>query len=134
MAETTHRCPVGDCPKQVPRARLMCGRHWQLVPAALKRAIRRAWRGGAGAGTRQHRQAMSACIRAATSACQPAANPQLRRMARTFLAGYRHPNQIAGETWDEEDVSRLIDMMRCHPHRPDPRTRRCRRCGATLTA
>jgi hypothetical protein len=23
-------------------------------------------------------------------------------------------------------------VMRCHPHRPDPRTRRCRRCGTSV--
>ena len=51
-------------------------------------------------------------------------------MVRRFLAGYRHPNHINGESWDEEDVTRLIRVMRCHPHKPDPRTRRCRLCGS----
>ena len=53
-------------------------------------------------------------------------------MVRRFLAGYRHPNHINGESWDEEDVTRLIRVMRCHPHKPDPRTGRCRLCGAVL--
>jgi len=53
-------------------------------------------------------------------------------MVRRFLAGYRHPNHINGESWDEEDITRVIQVMRCHPHKPDPRTRRCLRCGATL--
>ena len=48
-----HRCPIGDCTVRVPRERLMCPRHWQLVPAKLKRALRRAW--GNGAGRRQPR-------------------------------------------------------------------------------
>jgi len=26
-------------------------------------------------------------------------------MVRRFLADYRHPNHVGGETWDEEDVT-----------------------------
>ena len=69
-------------------------RHWQLVPAKLKRALRQAWRSGQGAGTRAHRAAAHACIRAARSSCQPACDQNLRGMVRRFLAGYRHPNHI----------------------------------------
>ena len=70
--------------------------------------------------------------RAARSSCQPACDQNLRRQVRRFLAGYRHPNHTDGESWDEEDITRLVHVMRCHPHKPDPRTRRCLRCGATL--
>jgi len=127
-----HGCPVGDCTVRVPRELLICARHWQLVPAKLKRALRQAWRGGEGAGTRAHRTAAQACIRAAPSGRPPACDQNLRGMVRRFLANYRHPNHITVESWDEEDLTRVIQMMRCHPHKPDPRTRRCRRCGATL--
>ncbi len=130
--DRTHRCPVGDCTARVPREQLMCPTHWQLVPPKLKRALRQAWRDGQGAGTRAHRAAAHACIAAARSGCEPACDQNLRRQVRRFLAGYRHPNHINGESWDEEDVSRLVRVMRCHPHKPDPRTRRCLRCGATL--
>ena len=128
-----HRCPIGDCTVQVPAERLMCPPHWQLVPAKLKRALRRVWRNGQGAGTRAHRSAVRACIHAARSSCHPSCDQNLRGMVRRFLAGYRHPNHINGESWDEEDITRVIRVMRCHPHKPDPRTRRCLRCGATLT-
>ena len=131
-SDRTHRCPVGDCTARVPCEQLMCPTHWQLVPPKLKRALRQAWRGGQGAGTRAHRAAARACIGAARSGCQPACDQNLRAMVRRFLAGYRHPNHINGESWDEEDVSRFVRVMRCHPHKPDPRTRRCVRCGATL--
>ena len=129
----THRCPIGDCPAQVPRERLLCPMHWRLVPPRLKRELRATWRSGQGAGSRAHRTAVRGCIDAVRAACQPASDQNLRRMVRRFLAGYRHPNHVNGETWDEEDVSRVIRVMRCHPHRPDPHTRRCRRCGATVT-
>jgi hypothetical protein len=129
----THRCPVGDCPAQIPGGRLLCPRHWRLVPPNLKRALRRAGRDGDGAD-RAHQATVRACLDAAQAACQPACDQNLRQMVRRFLAGYRHPNHINGESWDEEDVTRLIRVMRCHPHKPDPRTRRCRRCGVTVGA
>ena len=130
MAPATHRCPVGDCPAAVHPEQLMCPRHWRLVPSPLKRALDRACRDGADSAERQ--QAMSACIEAAQASCEPARDQNLRQMVRRFLAGYRHPNHVGGESWDEEDVSRLIRVMRCHPHKPDPRTRRCRLCGAVV--
>ncbi|MGH2857318.1 MAG: hypothetical protein ACRDMJ_07510 [Solirubrobacteraceae bacterium] len=131
MAHATNRCPVGDCPARLACEQLMCSRHWQLVPGSLKRALRRA-RTAAGPGSREHQQAIRACIDSAQASCEPACDGDLRRMARRFLAGYRTPNAINGETWDEEDVTRMIRVMRCHPHKPDPRTRRCRLCGAVL--
>jgi hypothetical protein len=131
-SEGVHRCPVGDCTARVPRERLMCARHWQLVPAKLKRTLRQAWRSGRGAGTRAHRAAARACVRAARSNSHPDCDQNLRRQVRRFLTGYRHPNHINGESWDEDDITRLVQVMRCHPHKPDPRTRRCLRCGATL--
>ena len=130
--EGVHRCPVGDCTARVPRERLMCARHWQLVPAKLKRTLRQAWRSGRGAGTRAHRAAARACVRAARSNSHPDCDQNLRRQVRRFLTGYRHPNHINGESWDEDDITRLVQVMRCHPHKPDPRTLRCLRCGATL--
>jgi len=128
-----HGCPVGDCNAEVPRELLICPTHWQLVPAKLKRALRQAWRDGDGAGSRAHQHAIRACIEAVRAASQPACDQNLRAMVRRFLAGYRHPNKPDGESWDEEDITRAIRVMRCHPHKPDPRTRRCLRCGATVT-
>jgi hypothetical protein len=130
MTHVTLRCPVGDCPAAVHPEQLMCPRHRRLVPSPLKRA----WQGGAGAGSREHQQVMRACIDAAQASCEPASDQNLRQMVRRFLAGYRHPNHADGESWDEEDVSRLIWVMRCHPHKPNPRTRRCRLCGAVLVS
>ena len=64
--------------------------------------------GRPGAGTRAHRAAAQACIGAARSNCQPACDQNLRAMVRRFLAGYRHPNHPDGESWDEEDITRLV--------------------------
>ena len=71
MAHATHRCPVGDCPAGVHPDQLMCPRHWRLVPSPLRRALHRAWQGGAGAGSAEHQQAMRACIEAAQASCEP---------------------------------------------------------------
>jgi len=130
----TRRCPIRECHAQIPLEQAMCAAHWRLVPAPLKRAVRRAWQTGQGAGGDAHRNAIRACIDTVQAACQPAPDHNLRRMVRRFLADYRHPNRVNGETWDDEDVARVIHVMRCHPHKPDPRTRRCRRCGATVGA
>jgi len=112
----------------------MCPTHWQGVPAKLRRALRQAWRGGRDTGTRAYRAGARACIRAADANRQPAGDQHLRRQARRFLAGYRHPNHTDRDSWDDEDVTRLVRVLRCHPHKPDPRTCRCLRCGATLAA
>jgi len=38
---TKHPCHAERCNVEVPPARLMCGRHWFLVPVRLRRAV---WR------------------------------------------------------------------------------------------
>lgn len=54
-----HRCPIEGCESIVPSSRLMCAPHWMIVPRPLKRAVLDAWNHGDGAGTPEHRQAMS---------------------------------------------------------------------------
>ena len=137
MRESTHRCPAGDCPAgdcptRVPHNQLMCPRHWRLVPGSLNRALYRASQDSAGADSREHQQAIRACTDAVSR--HPAPDEQLPDRVRRFLAAYRHPNEINGETWNEQHVSRAIRAIHCHPHQPDPRTRRCRRCGATVSS
>jgi hypothetical protein len=41
-----HLCHARDCDKAVVPERLMCGRHWKLVPAPLQRAVWGAYRPG----------------------------------------------------------------------------------------
>jgi hypothetical protein len=129
-SDGVHSCPVGDCVARVPRGRLMCPAHWQLVPAKLKRALHRASRNGNGAGSRAHRAAAHACIEAAETRHRRSCQHSMRRTARRFLAAYTHPNRIDGEMWDEEDTA--LRVLRCQAHKPDPRTSRCLHCGATL--
>ena len=128
-----HGCPVADCNARVPRELLICPTHWQLVPAKLKRALRQARRGGQGAGTRAYRAAAQACIQAARSNSQPTCDQNLRAIVRRFLAAYRHPNKPDRESWDDEDTTRALLVLRCRAHKPDARTSRCLRCGATVT-
>ena len=132
MAHAPPHCPVGDCLAAVHPEQLMCPRHWRLVPSPLKRAcIARGKAAPAPAARSTGRRCAPASTRRRQAASR-ASDQNLRQMVRRFLAGYRHPNHINGESWDEEDVTRLIRVMRCHPHKPDPRTRRCRLCGAVL--
>ena len=118
-----------------PRSRAdgSCARpHWQLVPEQLKRALRQAWRARAGAGTRDAPAAAAqACLRAAPreQPARPRSEPAGRWSAGSWPATGT-PTTPAGESWDEEDITRLVQVMRCRPHKPHPRTRRCVRCGA----
>lgn len=41
-----HHCHARGCDKSVRPTLLMCGRHWRLVPPALKVAVLRAYRPG----------------------------------------------------------------------------------------
>lgn len=34
-----HKCPVTGCNEAVPRSKLMCAPHWDLVPSWLKRLV-----------------------------------------------------------------------------------------------
>jgi hypothetical protein len=130
----THRCPIGDRPAQGPDEQLMRPKRWRLLPASLQRALYRAWPGGADAGSTAHQHAIHARIEAAHASGQPTSDPNPRRIVRELPARYRHPNAINGETWDEEDVSRTVRAMHRYPHNPDPRTRHCRHCGATVSS
>lgn len=56
-----HDCPIDGCQQRVPHARLMCHRHWSMVPSRLGRAVYEAWDRGRGRGTEEHE---SACERA----------------------------------------------------------------------
>jgi hypothetical protein len=39
-----HRCPIDGGRVQVPEIRLMCGRHWWMVPEGIRREIWRQYR------------------------------------------------------------------------------------------
>lgn len=41
-----HRCFAAGCTAEVSADRLMCSRHWRMVPAGLRQAIGRTWRSG----------------------------------------------------------------------------------------
>lgn len=39
-----HKCPVPTCDVAVPRSRLMCKQHWNLVPRDVQREIHAGYR------------------------------------------------------------------------------------------
>lgn len=62
-----HRCPITQCPiRNVPDERLLCGRHWAMVPVPLQRTIYRLWRGGNPAPG--HAEACASAIEQVTAA------------------------------------------------------------------
>jgi hypothetical protein len=65
MAGTpAHDCPATGCTRRVGRGQLLCRPHWFAVPKALRDAVWDAWRGGLGAGSAAHRDAILAAVEA----------------------------------------------------------------------
>lgn len=60
----SHRCHVPNCPITVPRWKLMCGRHWAMVPATIQQAVRRHYRYGQGSFRRPTKAWLTAARRA----------------------------------------------------------------------
>ena len=59
----SHQCPGPRCKHDdVPDEMLACSGHWYQVPVATRKAVWRAWRNGDGAGTREHRAAITHAI------------------------------------------------------------------------
>ena len=44
--DQSHRCHAIGCPTHVHPRLLMCGKHWRMVPRALKAAVWSAYRAG----------------------------------------------------------------------------------------
>ena len=58
----THECPATGCTREVRQEMLMCRPHWYMVPGPVRAALWNAWDLGRGAGTAQHRAAITAAI------------------------------------------------------------------------
>lgn len=61
FSSTVH-CPVTGCDEQIDPSRLMCRRHWYLVPKLLRDRVWATWRSGEGAHSAEHRQAVLSAI------------------------------------------------------------------------
>jgi len=60
----THKCPGPGCEEQIAVGKLMCGPHWDEVPAPLQAEVYAAWDRGRGRGSLRHLQAVRAAIEA----------------------------------------------------------------------
>jgi hypothetical protein len=60
------RCPVPGCHDQIDASRLMCRRHWYLVPKQIRDRVWATWRSGQGALSKEHLET----VRLAIVACQ----------------------------------------------------------------
>lgn len=58
-------CPIPGCGEQIDPTRLMCRRHWYLVPKELRDRVWATWRSGQGAFTHEHQTAVLQAISAA---------------------------------------------------------------------
>ena len=58
-----HQCPGPLCTAGVQPDRLSCRDHWYQVSAATRRRVWRTWDNGAGAGSAEHIEAITAAIK-----------------------------------------------------------------------
>lgn len=56
------RCPIPGCGDQIDPSRLMCRRHWYMVPKEMRDQVWATWRSGQGAYSREHRDAVHGAI------------------------------------------------------------------------
>ncbi len=62
------RCPIPRCDDQIDPSRLMCRRHWYMVPKALRDRVWATWRSGQGAFSREHQDAVRLAVTAVRTA------------------------------------------------------------------
>jgi hypothetical protein len=70
-------CAVPQCGEAVDPSRLMCRRHWYVVPKAIRDQVWASWRSGQGAFSPEHRAAVVLSV-AAVLAVEAAARPAFR--------------------------------------------------------
>jgi len=68
LSRGTHSCAVPQCAVRVDRTRLMCRRHWYLVPKAIRDQVWATWRSGQGALSADHREAVVLAVAAVLAA------------------------------------------------------------------
>jgi hypothetical protein len=61
------RCPAGGCGELIDPSRLMCRRHWYLVPKQVRDGVWATWRSGEGAFSRDHQDAVRMAITVAAA-------------------------------------------------------------------
>lgn len=77
-------CPVAGCGDRIDRSRLMCRRHWYLVPRELRGRVWATWRSGDGAQGAEHQEAVLMAIAACHEALARRDGPSaLRKQAAT---------------------------------------------------
>jgi hypothetical protein len=77
LREQASHCPVPGCGEQIDPSRLMCRRHWYLVPKHVRDLVWSTWRSGQGARSREHQDAVSTAI----AVCQERPYPVRRSSA-----------------------------------------------------
>jgi hypothetical protein len=62
-------CPVPGCDHLIDPSRLMCRRHWYVVPKQLRDQVWATWRSGEGVFSREHQDAVLEAISTAAARC-----------------------------------------------------------------
>jgi hypothetical protein len=59
---STHQCPAMHCTRRVRDDMLTCRAHWFMIPAPLRTAVWDTYAGGAGKGSPEHTEAITAAV------------------------------------------------------------------------
>lgn len=73
----SHHCHAKNCPKVVPPSKLMCLKHWRMVPAEIQRAVWATYRPGQESDKKPSREYLEAARAAINAvAAKEAANTE----------------------------------------------------------
>jgi len=68
LSSGVRHCPISGCGDQIDPSRLMCRRHWYMVPKETRDEVWATWRSGHGAYSRGHRNAVRRAVAAVLEA------------------------------------------------------------------
>lgn len=113
---TAHTCHAINCAAMVPHHIFMCARHWRMVPAPLKAALRETWaNGGVTSAWRENaNQAISVVAAAEGSRSAPGVTPGMK--ALTVWQPWASLIMIGGKpyefrTWNFTDKPNLAKLV-----------------------
>lgn len=68
LSDGLRRCPIPRCAERIDPSRLMCRRHWYMVPKLMRDHVWATWRSGQAAYSNEHQEAVQAAVVAVVAA------------------------------------------------------------------
>ena len=68
LSAGVRRCPIPRCGERIDPSRLMCRKHWYMVPKLMRDHVWATWRSGQAADSSEHQEAVHAAVVAVLAA------------------------------------------------------------------